>query len=374
MAKQNDRRDLSMIRESGSTARVLNLAFIHERHGHTPEHAEQPLFKNRRLNQAVIVKHALRPEERTLFTRPPQTATKVVLPFAATDLRLGGASFFVGQSDLERLLRETVGGYEEALVLAADMELLAMLDELPSFDPFLMRERLRRSGISPARCYFDVTDADLARMRKFVTGEIAQLVELAFASEGAAARELAAKLSDKLMTDETAQSLEPLRQTLRMSGDEYREGVFAWKGFLYYKWMVGEFAPRLAVLAREILSARIQRLNAEDRLQINAMRSRIVNHLGRTMAHVQAALDQYDAAYIDLANGRPNAFRDFLLQAPAMFLVMGEAVGVVKHVESFWRYRFPANVMAMMEGDEAFEVFAEFESTLGGVAAVRNAA
>jgi hypothetical protein len=358
-----------MIRESGSTARVLNLAFIAERHGDTPEHAERPLFRNKRLNTSVIIKHAVRPEERTAFASPPGTATKVVLPFATTDLRLGGASLFVGQTDMDRIMRDVVGGYADPSVFAHDKEVLEMLDGLPSFDPFLMRERLRRSGVTPARCYFDVTDADLGRMRSFVTGEIAQLVELAFASEGAAARELAAKLSDKLMTDETAQSLEPLRQTLRMSGEEYREGVFAWKGFLYYKWLVGEFAPRLAALAREILSARVTRASAEDRAQINVIRQRIVGHLGRTMASVNASLEEYDAAYIDLANGRPNAFRDFLLRAPAMFLVIGEAVGVVKHVESFWRFRFGAGQTHLMEADEAFEVFVEFDHTLGGVAA-----
>jgi CRP-like cAMP-binding protein len=373
LARTSDRRDLSMIRESGSTARVLNLAYVAERHGDTPEYAAQPLFRNKRLNRAVIIKHAVRPHERGQFSRPVTTATKVVLPFASQDLRLGGASFFVGQNDMERLMRETVGGYGDADALAADMELLAMLDSLPSFDPFLMRERLRRAGISPARCYFDVTDADLARMRSFVTGQIAQLVELAFASEGAAARDLAAKLADKLMTDETAQSLEPLRQTLAMSGEEYREGVFAWKGFLYYKWMVGEFAPRLAALAREILSAKVLRATAEERAQLGTTRQQIVDYLGRTSAHVQGALDEYDAAYVDLANGRANAFRDFLLRAPAMFLIIGEAVGTIKHVESFWRFRFPKDTPPLLEADEAFEVFHEFETTLGGLAALKAA-
>lgn len=371
MARTSDRRDLSMIRESGSTTRVLNLAFIAERHGDTPEHADKPLFRNKRLNRAVIIKHTVRAHERALFAKPVSRATKVVLPFAAGDLRLGGASFFVGQSDLERLMRETLGGYADNNILAADMYLLGVLDALPSFDPFLMREKLRREGLSPARCYFDVTDADLSRMRRFVTAEIAQLVELAFASEGAAARELAAKLADKLMTDETAQSLEPLRKTLNMSGEEYREGVFAWKGFLYYKWLVGEFAPRLATLAREILSARLQRCTSEERAQLSTSRQNIVDHLGRTSRNVQEALDHYNAAYIDLANGRANAFRDFLLRAPAMFLVIGEAVGVVKHVESFWRFRFPTGTIQLLEADEAFEVFLEFEATLGGVAALK---
>jgi len=373
VAKANDRRDLSMIRESGSTARVLNLAFVHERHGEEPDYQEHPLFRNRRLNQSVIIKHTVRAEERAYFPRPVATATKVVLPFASTDLRLGGASFFVGQTDLARLMRDTLGGYNDPFVLEADMEMLRVIDSLPSFDPFLMRERLRREGITPARCYFDVTDADLTRMRKFVTGEIAQLVELAFASHGAAARSLASKLSDKLMTDETAASLEPLRQTLRMTGDEYREGVFAWKGFLYYKWLVGEFAPRLADLARQILAARILRATIDQRAQLAGARQRIVDHLGRTSANVQCALDDYDTAYIDLANGRPNAFRDFLLRAPGMFLVIGEAVGVIKHVESFWRFRFPSDATPMLDADEAFEIFIEFETTLGGLAALKPA-
>lgn len=370
MARVNDRRDLSMIRESGSTSRVLNLAYVAERFGDTPEHAAHPLFKNKRLNTAVIIKHTVRPNERHIFARPKSTATKVILPFATDDLRLGGASFFVGQGGLARLMRDTVGGYHDAQILGSDIELLTLLDALPSFDPFLMRERLRRAGVSPARCYFDVTDADLARMRSFVTTEIAQLVELAFGSSGS--RDLAAKMADKLMTDETAQSLEPLRQTLAMSGEEYREGVFAWKGFLYYKWMVAEFAPRLANLARDILSARVMRATSEERAHINGTRQRIVDHLGRTSAHVQSALDDYNRAYIDLGNGRANAFRDFLLRAPAMFLVIGEAVGTIKHVESFWRFRFPGAAMTVMEPDEAFEVFLEFEATLGGAAALKG--
>ena len=173
------------------------------------------------------------------------------------------------------------------------------------------------------------------------------------------------------MTDETAQSLEPLRQTLRMTGDEYREGVFAWKGFLYYKWLVAEFAPRLANLAREVLAARVVRATQDQRAQLAGARQRIVDYLGRTSAHVQSALDDYDMAYIDLANGRPNAFRDFLLRAPGMFLVIGEAVGVIKHVESYWRFRFPPGVAPLMDADEAYEVFFEFDMTLGGIAALK---
>lgn len=373
MVKPADRRDLSQIRESGSTARVLNLASVAERFGETPEYSEKPFFRNRRLNRAVILKHTVRADERSLFLRPVSTTTKVVLPFATTDLRLGGASFFVGQQDFAKLIKESIGGYDSPGDFETDFELLNIIDTLPSFDPFLMRERLRRSGIEPSRCYFEVSDADVGRMRAFVTSEIAKLVELAFKDEALSSRDMSSRLADKLMTDETAQSLAPLRATLRLTGDEYREGVFAWKGFLYYKWMVGEFAPRLADLARSILATRIMRTTAEEREQLSRNRSRIVSYLGVTSARVQGALHDYDKAFEALSQGQPTAFRDFLLKAPAMFLVIGEAVGVIKHIDSFWRFRFPQSATPLLDADEAYEIFQEFEATLGGVEAVRSA-
>ena len=243
---KDGRRDLALIRASGSTARVLNLALVYERFGDTEDYKTKPLFRNSRFNRALILKHVLRPHERDLFTRPMTCATKVILPYAAAELQLGGISIMVGESNFERLLREAVGGYNDEADFQADVELLRVIAALPSFDPFLMRERLRHMGVSPAKVYFDIAEADLARMRAFVGKEIATLVNLAFATGGHDAGDLSHRLAEKLMTDETAKTLDPLRATLRLSGEEYIEGVFAWKGFLYYKWLMDEVRPQLA--------------------------------------------------------------------------------------------------------------------------------
>jgi hypothetical protein len=230
--QKDGRRDLSLIRASGSTARVLNLTLAFERFGDTDDFKNKPLFKNQRLNRALILKHVVRQHERELFTRPTTTATKVILPYAVEALELGGISFMVHEIRFERLLKDAVGGYTNDADLTADAELLKVMAALPSFDPFLLRERLRVMGVDPARAYFDIAEADIGRMRAFVGKEIAQLVNLAFATGGVDAGGLSQRLADKLMTDETAKTLDPLRQTLRLSGEEYIEGVFAWKGFL----------------------------------------------------------------------------------------------------------------------------------------------
>lgn len=365
MAKPADRRNLSLIRESAATTRILDLAFIEGRFGDTEEYKQKPLFSNQHLNSSVIMKHALRASERHIFNGMRMNATKIVFPFAKEDLSLGGESLFVAEPDFGRKLAHKVGAGDPSKI-QGDLETLTLIDSLPSFDPFLMRERLRQGGKEAARCYFDISIADASRMQQFVSGQIAALVELAFAGSGPAARELSIRLADKLMTDETAQSLDPLRATLRLSGDEYREGVFAWKGFLYYKWVVAEWGSRLPDLARSILGARINNASREDLNTINTGRQRVVKVMGATMRRVQTALGEYDTAFRCLQEGKPTAFRDFLLSAPSMFLSIGEAVGIIKHIDSFWRFRFPAGRTPQMDGGEALDIFQDFELTLSG--------
>lgn len=367
MRNADGRRDLSLIRASGSTSRVLNLALVYERFGETEEYNQKPLFRNKRLNRALILKHVVRPHERDLFTRPASSATKVILPYAATALELGGVSFLVNERRFDRLMRETVEGYDNDADFHADMELLKVMATLPSFDPFLMRERLRSMGVEPARCYFDLAEADIARMRDFVGGEIGQLVKLAFATGGKEAGDLSQRMAEKLMTDETAKSLDPLRQTLRLSDEDYVEGVFAWKGFLYYKWLMNEFKPALEAFRPRFAGLKIVQSNSEERRELAETRKDILAQMDAAISRVNETLLEYGAAFAALAEGQPSAFRNFLLRAPSLFIPMGEAVGVVRHIDSFWRFRFPDQSAPLMEADEAIEVLHDFGSTLAGV-------
>ena len=372
MKKLDGRRDLSLVRASGSTARVLNLALIHERFGETEDYQKRPLFKCRQLNRTLILKHALRQHERDLFDRPTTVATKLILPYASGELVLGGVSVLIGERRFEKMVREAVGKDQDEAGFLADIELLRVLAALPSFDPFLMRERLRSLGVEPARCFFDIAEADLARMRAFVSREIMQLIDLAFATGGRGAGDLSAKLADKLMTDETAKSLDPLRATLRLSGEEYIEGVFAWKGFLYYKWLMAELKPQLEHFGPHFAGAKVLRSTYEERAELAEARKRVLALMKMACDRVDETLLEYGTAFAALADGQASAFRAFLLKAPSLFIPIGEAVGVVRHVHSFWRFRFPDNTPPVLEADEAMELFHEFEMSLNGIEFVQR--
>lgn len=355
-------RSLTALQRTASTSRVLNLLAIAGKHDLKPEWAEQPLFRNRVLNAAMILKHRLRPDESYLFDDYRTSATKIIIPFERSDLALGGRSFFIGQRGWMGLLREACS---DGKSLDQDVNTLRQMDRLPSLDPFLLREHLRRSGQTVAPCYFAISPADLEAMQGYVGMQIGELIRLAYANAGHGAA--TARLVEALLSTDVDERLEPLRATLMLEGEDFREGVFSWKGFLYYKWMLTVLQPQLTAVTKEIGALVISGpRDIETAAYLDGARERIRKAITLQRAEVNRALSVYDKAFTALTqHGEPKAFRGFLLDAPRMFLSLGEKVGQVSHIASFWRYRFPSGRTPTASVDETLDIFQDFESGLG---------
>jgi hypothetical protein len=168
-------RSLRGLEQTASTSRVLNLAAVATQNFGDVEYENAPFFKASSLNGAVIIKHRLRQDEQFNFAASRRISTKLIIPFERTDLGLGGRSLFVGQHGWQAMLNDLRGGQDDA---ARDIMLLEALDELPSLDPFLLREHLKRRDFKIANCYFAISNADLERMQRFVSKEISKLVDL----------------------------------------------------------------------------------------------------------------------------------------------------------------------------------------------------
>ena len=296
-------RSLRQLQRTGSTSRVLNLLAVSERIEAAGGDPEPPFFLSPVLAHSLIVKHRLRPDETFLFDDARINATKIIIPFERRDLGLGAQSVFVGQRGWIDQLRTACDG---AAGFSSDLILLQVLDELPSLDPFLLREFLRSRGHWPGPSYFSIAQADIDKMQAYVGGEIVSLIRLAF-SKGAEMGAHTARLVGAILSSELDERLDPLRLTLMLDGDAFREGVFSWKGFLYYKWMMHDLWPQLSAVINEVgeltmsgprdrdLSEYVARAKVRVQRAINYHRQRVV-----------AALKVYDDAFNDLTvNGRP---------------------------------------------------------------------
>src|SRR6185369_2480877 len=184
-----------------------------------------------------------------------------------------------------------------------DLSVLRLLNAVPSLDPFLVREHLRNNGIEVAPCYFAISEGDQTRMHAFVSQEMSKLVMLAGGGDQAGNRMVSAMLSNRI--DE---KLEPLRLTLGLTGDDFREGVFSWRGFLFYKWSMGKFWPDVMGVLREL-----------NKIQPFGGQRNIIEMVRDNGNHVNKVLGIYDTSFAALVEHQsPKTFRDFLLSAPYM--------------------------------------------------------
>ncbi|MBX3482628.1 hypothetical protein [Phenylobacterium sp.] len=356
-------RSLRGLEKTASTSRVLNLAALLVRNADNPAHAANPFFMADPLNGAVIVRHRLRAAEREGFTDHRYSATKLIIPFAREDLGLGGRSVFVaekGWREAFEALRGDAGDIER------DAAVLEAIDELPSLDPFLLREHLKRRGFTISPSHFDISGPDLTRMQRFVGGEIAKLIELAYRdAEGLEGN--INRLVEALLVSKSDERLEPLRLTLRLEKENYQEGIFAWKGFLYYKWVLNTLWSQVKDVFAELMRAKVMGIiDSATRAEIEDTKIRLRTKLERQVRTVRNQLKIYDDVFAELtASGNASGFRDFLLKSPDMFLTLGEGCGLISHIATYWRYQFPHGRTLVADAGTLLDILQDFDAGLG---------
>jgi hypothetical protein len=238
---------------------------------------------------------------------------------------------------------------------------------VPSLDPFLLREYLRGNDIKPDPCYFEISTADQQRMHDFAAAEVGRLTAMASGHSGGAHSVSTARMVSALLSSEVNEKLEPLRATLNLNPAEFCEGVFSWRGFIYYKWSLGEFWPNLMKALRDVKAIRPNgKAEQEQTVYLGEARNAILRGAKASSDAVRKVIAIYDDAYASLIERQdPKMFREFLLSAPALFLEIGEKMGAMSHVSSFWQYRFPANAPKSADAEELVTIFQDFVKSFG---------
>lgn len=362
MAVDRSVRSLSAL-DGASSSRVLNLIAIAAANTENDKHRTAPLFLSKILNSTLVLKHRLRADEVDFFPTRRALATKIIIPFERSDLKFGGRSLFVGQRGFEDMIQE-VGNYKDTADMKRDLEVLRLIDSVPSLDPFLLREHLRCNDITPASCYFEISPADQKRMHDYAAAEISRLTALANVKGRANAS--TGRMVTALLSSEVNEKLEPLRATLSLGPDEFREGVFSWRGFIYYKWCLDEYWPNLIRALRGIKAITpMGKVTMEERRILEASKQVILRGAKTNSDEIRRIIAIYDNAYGGLIERQdPKLFREFLLGAPKLFLDIGDKMGSLSHITSFWNYRFPAGAPRGADADELITIFQDFTKGL----------
>jgi hypothetical protein len=355
-------RCLSALTRAASN-RVLNLITIADANVDNEKHKSAPLFESKIINNSIILKHRLRADEIDLFSPRRALATKIIIPFERSDLKVGGQSLFIGQRGFEDLLQD-VGNYRDRDEMKRDLAVMRLIDAVPSLDPFLLREHLRCNNIQPDSSYFAISESDQKRMYDYAAQEVGRLTALA-SGKGAQSASTG-RMVAALLSNEVNEKLEPLRATLSLGPEEFSEGVFSWRGFIYYKWCLEEYWPSLIRALRDIKTIRPSgKMTSDEKILMEDSKSTILHGARDNSVEIRRIIAIYDSAYAGMIERQdPKLFREFLLGAPKLFLDIGDKMGGMSHITSFWNYRFPAGAPKTAEVDELIAIFQDFTKGL----------
>lgn len=365
MERDRTVRRLTHIQKTASTTRILNLAKISQRRPCVRTSGATPLFRNKILETSIIIKHRVRPHESELFEGPKSNATKILIPFDTADFKYGAQCIFVGQKNFDAI-SETMFG-DELKFGRRDRKTLELIDELPSLDPFLLREHLRRNDIEPSRDYFSISDADISRMFAYVSQELTGLVRMTGGGAGPDAACVSSdRLAEKLLSSTPDKDFEPLKRVLRLGDKEYLDGIFCWRGFLYYKWVLYDAYPKLSAALKEIRAIAPQGArDADSDIYIAEAKVRIERAVQVSLGKIRNIIQRYDRAYEALVHQAQAAdFRQFLVSSPTFFMSLGEELGAIQHIISYWAYWFGARGATAVARSELVDIFIDFEDGL----------
>ena len=346
-------RNLKAIVAASSSARIFNLHALAAEPPNDPDYHAKPMFVHPLLNRSIIVKHNVAPGEEERLAPRRFNATKVIFPFDPRDLNLGGQSLFIEQHDFMAALARHFE-YGE-LPIDRDLEVLRVLDRLPTLDPFLVRESLARRDIEVDRCYFCFSEPDRAQMLGFVEGEMESLIRLCFGELNADDRRTK-RLSRLLLADNDSPDLAPLQATLQMDDDDFSEAMFSWKAFLYYRWRTQALTPALKATLWSISGLSRRRYDTDGLRFVLSAKALLEQTMARAWREIGQTLRLYDRAYEALIGEQnPESFRTFLIEGSGLFVDLGERIGRLEQVVGFWGYRLTQHQTGGMSPDDVLD-------------------
>ncbi len=341
-------RNLKAMVATSSSARILNLHGLAAEQPADPDTVARPMFVHPVLNRAILAKHNVAPGDEARIAPRRFNATKIIFPFDPSDLNLGGQFLFVDQFDfLVALTRKLDYG---GRALDRDVTVLRILDRLPTLDPFLVREALARQHIEVDQTYYRLSAPDKAQMLGFVEGQMESLIQLCF-GELDSADPRTERMSRLLLSDGDSPDLAPLKATLKMDDEDFSKAMFAWKAFLYYRWRAQAMAPALKSTLRSIGKLSGRRCEADTLAFMVKARRLLEGAITTAWREIGQTLKLYDTAYRGLTQDhKPENFRGFLSEGASLFIGLGERIGRLEQVVSFWSYRLDQH--AAMSPDE----------------------
>jgi hypothetical protein len=303
------------------------------------------MFSVRALNYGVFFKEAAA-DSHSKDGSEDSSAIDTILYFPYDRDRIfdGGASVSLNDKRFDLVIKEFAQnfGVTQNETGRDDKQIMRILRETPSFDPFLLKSNFERYQVSVPQTYLRITVEEWMEIKEHVRTKILPMVEFGFTGSAGGSSNLKKtdELVEKIWDGTDISALHPLLSVFSIPLLEAEDVVFSWKGVTFFEFQylkkvkeIQAFAVWLKDFSKPIDFIPAVQMEVINR-DLNAVRTK----LRQSWLVVSRILDRYNTSYNKLFVKKESTveFQEFLRGIGKTYIALGKQLNRIDHaVEIF---------------------------------------
>lgn len=336
--------------------------------------AQEPprlMFKHMRLNRAIYLKDTLAVGNQSDRKSPGSIiATKLLWPYDDQDVYAGGETIFLRDPLFESAIQRKLGiqNLRNSPEWASDKHVFQILEQLPSFDPFLLKDRFQIEGIPLEPEYFNIAEAEWIAVRRYLREKIAPMINLAFKEMNIDSAAKVDQFIDKIWVGSDVNDLAPLIKAFRLPVENTQEILNGWKGVAYFEKQYQGSKGSFVLFAEWITKdARPMDFPPVDiREELNQYREAVRVLYAETWKECISIFTEYNKSYEALlgAQHEPAGFIKFINQSSDHFWTLGSNLTKLYNAIDIWNIYTERAASRKLRFMQLLELLAALKETL----------
>lgn len=320
------------------------------------------LFNTQELNQSILVKEVRTDRKNARYQYANTVGTKLYLPYNPARPYEGGKSAFLDDPRIQDILLDHAGidtGSRSAKV-KADLAIIRLLDEIPSLDPFLVKDKLRVEGVEANEFYFEISDEEWHAIKAHVSDMLKPVIDFAFQDSEEMQRGRTMALIAKLWDTKDITALKPIIAAFNLPPDEAK-GIFAaWKGVMYYDYEYNRCQSDWRVYGAwlEQDAVPLDFVEPERKQHLLDLIENVRTQYSAAKTELQEIFSSYESAYETLFVERKDSapFIDFMRKAVRAYWILGTKLSAINHCVTVWEIMTARSFKRRLKFEQLFEL------------------
>ena len=298
------------------------------------------LFRNKFLNYAILFKCIIL-DDYAKCERDKSISTLVYMPYDSQRPNDGGESFVFSPADFSRYCAHKLHTANiDLMAVEYDMELLKILDALPTFSPLIVELALERNNMTIPNTYLDLTPELRVKLRAQLKGRIRPLIVAAYDKSSVSVEKAVEDMTGKLFSLHNVREILPLVQALQLPPENAIEFLSSWIGITYFEYEYSMIQNHLKEFAVWLSKSSYlnEHISVREKDYADALVRQIKDRLSIDWKRIYALSNEYRETYSDLVyNGEIAKFSKFLLKCKHAYWELGDLLGRFEQTPIAWR-------------------------------------